>query len=299
MNLSQLRAFVMVVEHGSFSEAARAMDLSQPAVTMQVQALESDLGVALFDRGYRKVGLTESGKALLPHARAVLAELESARSDIDRVADVVSGPLELAASTAPGQYMLPRLLGAFLREHSEVSATLRVMDTAEVVRAVADGDAQLGMTGAEMKASRVSFEPLGADQLVLICPPGHGLSDRVGITLADLADAPFVMRERGSGTRMVAEDVLRAGGLGPAELRVAMELGTSEAIVSAVEGGMGLGVVSRRVAEKALALGTVAEVGAVGFPAERRFYVVLPKGGMARAAEAFLGYLRERVGNGG
>lgn len=296
MNVTQLRAFVSVVEYGSFSEAARVMGLSQPAVTMQIQGLESDLGVTLLERHYRRIEMTEAGRALLPYARTVLGEMEAAREEIERLADQVGGHLRLAASTTPGQYVLPRLLGAFLRTHRDASVSLAVHDTAEVVRLVESGEAHLGMTGAEITGTRVEFEKMGRDRLVLVCPPDSHLLDRDDLNLGDIAEEPFIVRESGSGTRMVFEDTLRAGGIDPAELRVVMELGTSEAIVSAVEGGMGVGVVSSWMADKALKLGTIAHVPVPDFPVERPFYAVAPKGQLRRAAEALLEQLRASLG---
>jgi DNA-binding transcriptional LysR family regulator len=292
VNVSQLRTFVTVVEHRSFSEAARLLGVSQPAVTMQVQALEADVGATLLDRGYRKVELTEAGRTLLPYAQRVLAELEEARDSIDSLSGTVTGRLSVAASTTPGQYILPRLLGGFLAEHPEVGVTLRVFDTADVVAHVESGQADLGMTGAEVHGARVLYERLGSDSLVLICPPDHPLATKPKVLLADLTDEPFIVREAGSGTRMVAEDILRRGGVDPAEIRVVLELGTNEAVVSAVEGGMGLGIVSALVAGKALELGTVAAVREPSFPLERPLYLVLPRRTPTRAAEALANHLR-------
>ncbi len=295
MNLAQIRAFVMVVDHGSFSAAARQMGISQPAVTMQVQALESDLGVTLLDRGYRKIELTESGTALLPHARAVLGELEQAREDLARMSEQVTGRLTLAASTTPGQYVLPRLLGRFLRANPEVAVSIAVADTAQVVDAVVAGEADLGVTGAVVKGARADFEPMGTDDIVLICPPDHRFATAERVDIAEVTAEPFVMREEGSGTRQIAEGALRSAGVDVAELHVVTELGTGEAIVSAVEGGLGLGMVSSWVAEKALELGTVATVRAKGFPVSRPLYIVTPRTTLTRAAEAFLGHLRSAV----
>lgn len=292
MNVTQLRAFVAVVEHGSFSEAARVMGLSQPAVTMQIQGLESDLGVTLLERHYRRIEMTEAGRVLLPYARVVLGEMEAAREEIERLADQVGGHIRIAASTTPGQYVLPRLLGSFLRAYPESSVSLRVYDSADVVELVESGEAHLGMTGAEVPGTRAAFEPMGHDRLVLVCPPDSRLVKRSDLTLADIAEEPFIMRETGSGTRMVFEDTLRAGGIDPADLRVVIELGTSEAIVSAVEGSMGVGVVSSWMAEKALKLGTIGQVPVPDFPVERPFYAVAPRGTLRRATEALLDHLR-------
>lgn len=295
MNLSQLRTFVAVVEHSSFSAAAHALGLSQPAVTMQVQALESDLGVTLLDRRYRKVELTEAGRTLLPHARKLMHDMDEARQDLERLSDTVSGHLMVAASTTPGQYVLPRLLGGFLREYPAVGVTIRVFDTGDVITHVESGEAHLGMTGAEVPGAHVSQELLGSDDLVLVCPRGHPLAARTRVPLSDLVDEPFIVREAGSGTRMVSEDALRRSGIDPAELRVVMELGTNEAVLSAVEGGMGIGIVSMWVAEKAIKLGTVGLVAAPGFPLERPLFLVLPRTTLTRAADALAVYLRAEL----
>ncbi len=292
MNVIQLRAFVAVVEHGSFSEAARIMGLSQPAVTMQIQGLEADLGVTLLDRRYRRIEMTEAGRALLPYARTVLGELEAAREEVERLAAKVGGHLRLAASTTPGQYVLPRLLGAFLRAHEDVSVSIHVTDTTEVVGLIESGEAHIGMTGAKIPGARVAYEAVGTDSLLLVCPPDSHLLGRSDLSLSDIAEEPFIVREPGSGTRMIFEDTLRSGGIDPAELRVVIELGTSEAIVSAVEGGLGVGVVSRWMADKALRLGTIAEVPIPQFPVDRPFYTVAPRGSLRRSADALLAHVR-------
>ena len=292
LNVTQLRAFVAVVEHGSFSEAARVMGLSQPAVTMQIQGLEADLGATLLERRYRRVEMTEAGRALLPYARVVLGQLEAAREEIEHMTGAVGGHMVLAASTTPGQYVLPRLLGSFLRANPEAGVSLRVYDTAEVVEKVESGEAHLGMTGAQIAGTRVVFEPVGKDSLILVCPSDSHLLDIKDLTIEDVAEEQFIIREEGSGTRMIFEEALRSGGIEPTELRVVLELGTSEAIVNAVEGGIGVGVVSEWVAEKALKLGTVARIDVPHFPVERPFYTVTPHGTLRHAAQALLVHLR-------
>lgn len=295
MNISQLRAFVTVIDRGSFSEAAREMGVSQPAVTMQVQSLESDLGATLLDRRYRRVDLTEAGRALLPHARQVLGQLEEARLDIERLSGTVSGRLVVAASTTPGVYLVPFVLGAFMHAYPEVGVAVTVADTARVVELVETGAAQFGISGATMRGARVTFEELGRDDLILIVSPRNPLASRKRVALSELCDERWIFRESGSGTRQAAERILADHGLDPTELRVAVELGTGEAIVSAVEGGLGVAVVSRYVAAKALQVGSIAEVDAIGLPAERSFYAVLPKATPTRAAEAFHEHLREHL----
>ncbi len=296
MNVQQIKTFIAVVDHGSFSEAARALGVSQPAVTMQVQSLESSLGATLLDRRYRRIDLTEAGSTFLPHARRILQQLEEAREEIEALSDVVTGRLSIAASTTPGVYVIPRLLGAFVEQNPEVGLTVTVHDTAEVIEAVETGHADLGVTGATVRGARVRFEEAGTDELVLICSPQSPLASRTGVALADLADERWVLRESGSGTRLVAERLLADHGLDPYELRVTVELGTGEAVVSAVEGGLGISILSRYVAAKALELGTVRQVDAVGLPAVRPFFVVLPKRSPTRASAAFREHLLAALG---
>ena len=291
MNVAQLRTFVTVVEKGSFSEAARSLEISQPAVTMQVQALEAALGTTLLDRRYRRVDLTESGRALLPHAKRILEQLDDARDEISSLSGSVSGRLTISASTTPGDYIVPKLLGGFAAEYPEVSVSIDVHDTSEVVDAIEAGRAQLGVTGAVVKGARVSSEQFATDDLILICPPDSPLSTRKRVSLSSLADEPWVQREQGSGTRQVAESLLANSGLDPQEIKVVVELGSGEAIISAIEGGLGVAIVSSHVAEKAIALGSVAKVDCVELPMSRPLYVVLPKGTPTRAAEAFREYL--------
>lgn len=295
MNVQQLRTFLTVVEEGSFSAAGRALDISQPAVSMQIQALESEVGATLLERRYRRVDLTEAGRALVPYARQVLETLDAARDEIAGLSATVTGRLVIAASTTPGVYVIPRLLGAFLTRYPQVSVTVVVHDTREVIDTVESGDAHIGVTGARTRATGVIFEELGRDELVLVCHPHSPLAGRSRVPLAELSDQPWVMREPGSGTRQVAERIIAEHGLDPQELRVIVELGTGEAIVAAVEGGLGVSILSRHVAAKALALGTVREVDAIGLPALRPFYAVLPKAAPTRAASAFLEHLRQAL----
>lgn len=288
MNLAQLRTFVTVIDQGSFSRAAKVLGLSQPAITMQVQALESDVGQRLLDRRYRRVEPTEAGHVLLPYARRVLSEIEAARERLEDVSSRVTGRLAVAASTTPGQYLLPKLLGAFIRRYPDVDVTLTVHDTAEVADRVAAGEAHLGMTGARVPGSRLGFEAVSDDTIVLIAPAGTG--GRAG--LAEAARRPWIMREHGSGTRAVVEASMREARMDPASLEVVMELGTNEAVVSAVEGGMGLGAVSRWVAAKAVELGAVDEIVTEPFPLRRPLFLVLPKGRPTKAAAALAAHLR-------
>ena len=291
MNMTQLKTFVLVVEHGSFSAAARVAGISQPAVTMQIKSLEADLGATVLDRGYRRIELTEAGRVLLPFAQTVLAEVDDVRARIDALSNTVGGRLVLAASTTPGDYVIPGLLGGFLAENPLVQVEIAVTDSADAAEAVGTGEADLGVVGARDGEAKVTYQELGCDAIVAICPIGDPLASRSGVPIADLAHNVWVVREPGSGTWRVARQRLAEHGVDTDELRVAVELGTGEAVVRAVEGGLGIAMVSGYVAAKALELGTVARVDLAEALPGRPFFAVIPHRIPSRAASAFMEYL--------
>jgi DNA-binding transcriptional LysR family regulator len=225
----------------------------------------------------------------------VLAELARAREDISALSDTITGRLTIAASTTPGDYVIPRVLGDFLKLHPQVQVEISVHDTAEAVGAVASGRADFGVCGAADTSAKVEFEELGCDELYVICSPSSPLATRSAVPFAELAEADWVAREPGSGTGQVAASALHRHGVDPDELRVLVELGSGEAIVSAVEGGLGIAMVSHFVADKALALGSVARVDIAAPPITRSFFAVMPKATQTRAALAFHTHLRHAI----
>lgn len=285
MNLSQLRTFATVVEAGSFSDAARTLGISQPAVTMQIQSLEDDLGVRLLDRRYRRVDVTEAGELLLKHAHNIFHEVDAARSSVEELSGVVAGDLKIAASTTPGDYMLPAMLGAFLSRYPDVRLELSVSDSTEVEQLVESAQAHIGVVGFEGKA-RLDYRRLGSDEIVLIVPVDDPLADTGPVDLGDLTERTWIMRESGSGTRAVVESALREAHVDPDDLDVVLELGSGEAVIGAVEGGLGITLISRLVAQKSIDLGTVKMVD-LERKIERPFYLVLPQRTLTRAATAF------------
>ncbi|MCL2503737.1 MAG: LysR substrate-binding domain-containing protein [Coriobacteriia bacterium] len=296
MNVSQLRAFVAVAKKKSFSGAARALGISQPAVTMQVQGLESDIGATLLDRRYRRVTLTEAGHVLLAHARGVLRQLDQAQADVDALSGTVSGRLVIGASTTPGAYLVPFALRGFIEACPKVDVSVVLGDTASVVKAVEEGEVHFGVSGATVKNAHADFAEIGRDELIVICAAENPLAVRKRVEASELAEERWIQREEGSGTRRIAEEAVFGHGLASGRLDVVAELNTGEAVVSAVEGGLGIAVVSRLVAQKALALGNVFAADIIGFPVDRPFYSVMPKTTSTRAAFAFKEHLASEIG---
>lgn len=292
MTLEQLRVFVAVAERLHMTRAAEALAMTQSAASSAVRALEGRLGAPLFNRVGRHLELTEAGRALLPEAAAVLARVGSAVRALDDLAGLARGALRLHASQTVGSYWLPPFLHRFNLAHPGVALSLAIGNTAEVARAVLDGSADLGFVEGDVAEPLLAPSVVGDDRLVLVLAPTHPLAahaDDLGV--ARLATADWVLRERGSGTRQVFEAVMRGIGLDASALRVRLELPSNEAVVTAVEAGAGLAVVSHLVGASGLAAGRLA-AAAMDLPP--RNFVALRHGDRrrSRAEAAFMALVR-------
>ncbi|MBE0448078.1 MAG: LysR family transcriptional regulator [Actinobacteria bacterium] len=291
MNVNQLRAFVSIVERGTFSAAARAMGVSQPAVSLQIQALEEFIGVDLLDRRTKRVQLTEAGKLFYPTALQIISQVDNVQHQLEELGESVKGRLSVGGSTIPGAYVMPKLLGRFKKEYPGVSVALKIGDTSEIAEQVISGELQAGLIGAKFGAGQLNARPFLHDELVFIAPTEHELAQTRSITLADLSRVDFIMRERGSGTRQTIENYLTKHGLGIDELNIVMELGSTEAVVNAVSAGLGFSIVSRWAAERSLKLGELVTVKLPGPSIARDLYLVVSKHASTRSAQAFLSFL--------
>jgi len=271
--------FRAVAERLSFRKAAEELYLTQPAVSLQIKALEEDLGVQLFDRSGAHITLTAAGGILLDYAKQVNALLVEAEHEIAALSGEHAGQLALGASTTIAQYVLPRLLGEFCKEHPRVRATLISGNTERIVEAVAKQTIALGFIEGPSRSRDVKTEPFLQDELVLIVSTAHEWAERTSISLSDLCTAPLLMRERGSGTRHVIEMELERQGIKRSSLHIVMELDSSEAIKSAVEAGLGVGFVSRWAIAKDLRLDRSFKIVEVeGMDVKRDFLVAYPSG---------------------
>jgi len=247
VQISYLRTFVTVIDRGGFSAAARALGISQPAVSQQVQRLEEELSVVLLRRGRRGVvELTPFGETVLDFARATLAAYDALLEELDRQREVVAGELRLAASTIPGEYLVPQLLTNFRAQHSNVEARVTVGDTADVVRQVLSGACDLGFVGAPVEQPGLSLERLAADEVVLAVYPGHPFVQRGRVSWEEVLAQPLIIREEGSGTRHAVEQTLTAQGKALSPESVVLTLGSTQAVVQAIRDRLGIGFVSRR-----------------------------------------------------
>jgi LysR family transcriptional regulator, transcriptional activator of the cysJI operon len=275
----RLVVFRTVAEQRSFRKAAEELYLTQPAVSLQIKALEQDLGVQLFDRSGASAGLTAAGTVLLDYARRVQDLMGQAEHEIAALSGEHAGKLTLGASTTIAQYVLPRLLGEFCREHPRIFPALISGNTESIVEAVKEQKIVLGFIEGPPRSREVQTEPFLRDELVLIAPAAHEWAEQSAIACADLANAPLLMRERGSGSRRIIELALERHGIKRRALNIVMELNSTEAIKSAVEAGLGAGFVSRWAIAKDLRLGHSFKIIEIkGLRMHRDFLTVTAKG---------------------
>ena len=284
MNLAYFKSFLEVVKRGGFSEAGKALGLSQPTVSFHIQRLEEELATKLLERQGGRIVITAAGQEFKAFAEKVLHERSSLGEKLGALQQEVAGRLSLGASTNPGEYILPRIVGEFRRLYPKVSVAIIIADTAEIVEKVLDRQCDAGFVGAEVKRRGLEVQKIAEDQLVLVAPPDHPLASRPSVTLSELATEDFVVREEGSGTQKTVEELMQANGMNPSKLKEAMVAGSNQAMVTAVEAGMGLAFASQMAAARSLELGRVKAVPLEGINWVRGIYFVRP----SRAVETKL-----------
>jgi DNA-binding transcriptional LysR family regulator len=296
MDTRQLAAFCAVVEKRSFSQAAARLGVTQPAVSLQIQALEKRLGQQLLDRSGRRVEPTEAGLRLYRGAQRILALEEQLLEEVAGADEgELRGTLSIGASTGPGGTVVPVLLAEFQERHPELSVELSVFDTNTVVDLVADRELELGVVGAARRQRAVAHEPLFRDEVVLAAPPTHPFAGRT-ISLDELRAAPLILMQEGAGVRHVIESELRRAGVRLRDLEVRLTLGLQESVKSAVQAGHGVTFISRSAIEAELAAGSLASARVEGLDPARQIYLVRATGrAPSRAAEAFVAFARERT----
>jgi LysR family transcriptional regulator, transcriptional activator of the cysJI operon len=294
----RLVVFRAVAGQLSFRKAGEELYLTQPAVSLQIKALEEDLSVQLIDRSGTHITLTPAGQTLLRYAEQVHEVLAKAEQELAALSGEHAGRLALGASTTIAQYVLPRLLGEFCRKHPRVHLTLISGNTEHIVEAVRDQKIELGFIEGPARNREVKTEPFLEDELVLIVSTSHEWAERNVVSCSEIAATPLLMREHGSGTRHVIEIALERKGIKRNSLRIVMELDSTEAIKSAVEAGLGVGFISRSAIAKDLRLNTSFKIVEVeGLRIKREFLVVYASGpGLQGPAVEFRKFLNERAG---
>jgi DNA-binding transcriptional LysR family regulator len=292
MDIHRLEVFCKVVDLQSFTKAAEASFLTQPTVSEHIRALEEALEEKLVDRLGREILPTPAGKILYRYARNIIALRDEAIQALDRYKGKLSGHLLIGASTIPGTYILPEIIGAFKIQYPAIQVTLMISGSGEVIDKIRDGLLEIGMVGAKWSDRRVVLEAAFSDELLLTVYPEHPLAQRKSMRLDELEGVPFIMREKGSGTRMVMHQVLEANGFDPGRLNAVAEMGSTEAVRQGIKAKIGVSILSSQAVSEDIQRGTLVSVELEGVSFERPFYLVQrKKRQLSPLGTAFLGYL--------
>ncbi len=293
MNIEYLKTFQEIVRLGSFSETAKKLGISQPAVTFQVQKLEQELGVRLIDRSQRNIALTQAGKRLLKFAEAVGEERAKLQHDLEQLRDKVSGELNIAASTIPGEYLLPTLLAKFKQRYPAVKIQVDVSDSLTVISKITDNTYEVGFCGIKPEGKELASFKIADDEIVLIVFPGHPLAGKGEAMVGDLANEPFIFRETTSGTQRNLENLLGKAGMDIRHWTPYLVLGSTQAVVAAVAAGAGIAFVSNLAIKQYAAQGLVQQVSVKGLRLKRDFYCVYYQEKIAtRLLEEFIDFIK-------
>jgi len=296
MNFHQLHIFYTVSERGSFSAAAQALHMTQPAVTMQVQALEDYFGTKLFNRSTKKIVLSEAGRALMPYALRSIELIKETDVAMSAFTHMLEGRLQLGASLTIGEYVLPRLLGPFGKAYPHISIMMKVMNTTQIMEEITRHQLNFGLIEAPVTHPDMVIEPVMGDELKLIVPADHPLAELNEITLEEAMKYPFVLREQGSGTRRVMEEQIVAKGLNPSDMQIVMELGSTGAVKSAVEAGLGITMISTSSVKHEVTLGLLKILNISDASFKRQFYAIHLKSTLLPiSAVTFLTFLRQHA----
>lgn len=293
----QLDVFRTVARLGSYTRAAEAMHVAQPALSAHVAALQAHLGVALFERRGRGVALTGAGTEFLTYADQLLAMREKLARAAEDIRALRRGAVRIAASTTAGIYVVPPLLGTFHRRYPGLHVSLVVANRFTVLQRLSAGEIDMAVLGVLEGSERLTIEPFLPNWLVVVAPPGHHLLQRAvrqgPIPLSVLAAEPLLLRERGSGTRVDTEGIFARAGV---PLQIGQELGSTGAIKVGVLAGLGLAVLPTEAIELHLATGELAILPVEGFPVRRDWHLVrLAQRDLSPAAAAIRAHLLPRT----
>jgi len=289
----KLKVFCTVAETKSFSKTSEIIHLTQPAVSLQIQALEEMYETKLFDRSSSKVTLTPAGEVLYKYAKDILALYVSAEKVIGEMTGLVKGSIAIGAGSTIGNYLLPSVISDFRKAHPKIKVHLFVANMQRIIELLNAGNISLGLVEGDVKRQKMVVEKLISDELLVIVPIHHPWSKRKDVSVAELIDEPFILREAGSGTRQTIEKFFARHGITPQNMKVSMVLGSTQAIKEAVENGLGVSIISRWSARKELRFGTLHTLNFKEEKMLRNFSLLTHRNSVSsHAIEEFLSYLK-------
>jgi LysR family transcriptional regulator, low CO2-responsive transcriptional regulator len=285
----QLQILEAIARHNSFTRAAEELHLTQPTVSQQMKQLTKLIGMPLVEQLGKRLYLTEAGKEVLSASHEITDRLAQLESCINDLKGLEKGRLSIATTTT-AKYFVPRLLGTFHKQHPAIELSLNITNQAEVLERLARNEDDLYFTGRPPQGLDIELRPVLPNPLVVVAASDHPLArENKAISLKRMAEEPFILREPGSGTRLIVEQFFAENRL---DLNVVMEMSSNEAIKQGIVGGLGISVLSLHTLSLDVAGSPLTCLNVEGFPIQRRWYAVYPKGKqLSIAAQMFLDFL--------
>lgn len=273
LNIESLKMFCLVVDQGSISQAARLSFVSQPAVTRQIHQLENFYGALLFDRSEGKMQVTEIGRTLYPYAKSIVNDFNHSKEVIQQLMNDYNASLSVGASLTIGEYLLPSLLGKFKKQKPEIKVTLTIKNTPLVLEDLSKDIIDLALVEGAVENTDFIVEKFAEDELILVCPADHPWKDRNEINIDELVNERMIWRESTSGTRHTVESTLREYGILD-KINSYMEIGSTQAIKSTIEAGLGITILPRLTVARELEQGLLRKVDISGVKITRNLWLV-------------------------
>jgi DNA-binding transcriptional LysR family regulator len=276
-DLRQLEIFRKVVELGSFSRAGESVHLAQASVSERIANLENAVGAKLLDRLGRQVAPTKLGELLYKHSLTLLEMKRRVALELGAFLGIRKGTIHLGCSTIPGEYILPKLIGRFGKQHPLITVSLSIGDTREIEAQVLEGRFELGVIGSKSSNTTLVNYELWKDELVVAVLASHPLAGRKTLTLKELSEEPFIARESGSGTLQMVEAFLQGAGVGIESFHVVARFGTSTAVKEGIKAGLGISILSSLALDTEIKAGILKPLRLKGLRMLRHVYLVMDR----------------------
>jgi DNA-binding transcriptional LysR family regulator len=296
IDFRHLETFCRVASLKSFSKAAEDLLLTQPTVSGHILSLEQSLSLRLFDRTSREVRPTKAGEVFLKYASKILSSRKDLLNALSEFSQGIRGELFLGASTIPGEYILPGLVGDFKKEHPHFILSLKIADTKEIIQDVLQDDVEFGMIGAKLDHPSLHFEKYEEDEIIVVASSGHPLARKKSVDVEEILREPWIIREEGSGTQMAVEKALRKKGKSLKQFNVVMKMGSTSSVKEGVKAKLGLAFISGRAIEEELNQGLLSRIVVEGIDAIfRQIYIVFHRGRtLSPIGTEFLRFLKRK-----
>ncbi len=294
IRLDYLKTFLTVAKTRSFSEAAKELNLTQGAVSHHIAAIEEFFDAELFKRAANGVEATEAGEILARTAEKILAEVENARVEISATKQKLSGVIKINVSSIPGEHIIPSLVAEFQKRNPDVKFKIKAEDSINSLQNLQNAEVSFAAVGTiEGYSEKLEAIELGKEELVLIVPINHELTNKKSVKLNDIIKYPYINREETSGTRKEIERILQESSVSPSSLKTTLELASTESVMTAVSEGRGISIISSIASKKAQAAGLVKVLRIEGVDSTRKLYMVRPKRPLMKASEAFWDFCKK------